>query len=341
MIEEKLEILLITYNRAKDLENTFKQLLKSPFVNCKFTVLDNCSTDGTPKICSKYKKLFTDMMVIRHPKNIGANPNILRAVETSKSIYTWILCDDDNYSFNDCNDVIDKIESEEKDIILVSGHYMDGWERGQETTPKRLLDNGSKYFLTLSFVPSLIFKTSLFDSYCLHQGYFNVHNLYPHFPFIVKSYEEDFKIYVSKKEIVKVGKNNIAVFSNLVWLISLMKSFYLIKDKYTRKKAIYFFSDSFILAVGTIFFAIAIQKLNNDKIRKDVWLLMNTFFFNYGFSKEQLLLVVILIISIIPSFIIKLILKLIIFIDKRPQLKSEIKNIMTKNYIQETDTLRK
>ena len=58
MIEEKMEIILITYNRSKYLDNTLNQFLNSPFKNCKFTVLDNCSPDNTPEICAKYENYF-------------------------------------------------------------------------------------------------------------------------------------------------------------------------------------------------------------------------------------------------------------------------------------------
>ena len=63
------------------------------------------------------------MMIVRHPKNIGANPNILRAVETSNSIYTWIICDDDFYDFSDCLDIIDAINSEKFDLISPGTQY--------------------------------------------------------------------------------------------------------------------------------------------------------------------------------------------------------------------------
>ena len=109
MIEEKLEIVLITYNRYKDLENTLKQFSDGPFSDCKITILDNCSDDKTPEICVKYKNIFPDMTIIRHRKNIGGNANILRAVETSKSIYTWIICDDDSYDFSDCLDIVKQL----------------------------------------------------------------------------------------------------------------------------------------------------------------------------------------------------------------------------------------
>ena len=120
MIEEKMEIILITYNRSKYLDNTLNQFLNSPFKNCKFTVLDNCSPDNTPDICAKYEKLFPNMHIVRHSTNIGGNANILRAVETSESKYTWILGDDDNYDFSTVDDVIDAVVSDKYDFIYVT-----------------------------------------------------------------------------------------------------------------------------------------------------------------------------------------------------------------------------
>lgn len=343
MIEKKLEIILITYNRAKDLENTLNQLLESPFSICKITVLDNCSDDKTPDVCYKYQKLFKNMVIVRHPKNIGANPNILRAVETSQSLYTWILCDDDNYSFDDCDDVINTIENEEYDLIIVSEHYLSGQERGLKSTSKELVAKGVKYFHNLSFIPSSIFKTCLFDSYCLHQGYFNVHNLYPHFPFIVKSFEKDFKIYISRNKMVEVGTENITTLSNLHWVLSWMNSCNLIKDKNVRKDAIYFFSNSAKLSIGTIFLSISLEKLKNNKISKDVCLLINSFIFNYGFSKEQLLIPFIILTAITPKFLIENIFKLQIKFDEKFNSKDEsiIKTIINDNLNKEANILRK
>ena len=222
MIEEKLEIILITYNRSKDLENTFKQILESPFINCKFTVLDNCSEDNTLEVCSKYQKLFPKMIIQRHKKNIGANPNYLRAVETSNSIYTWILCDDDEYDFSNCSDVIDVINSENIDLFCVGSHKIMEWERGIETTSKKLVNVYDDYFTVFSFIPSFIFKTNLYDSDCLHKSYFNIPNLYPQLVFIIKSEEEDFSVYISQKAIVKRSDHN----PPRIFSIYIVNSFY-------------------------------------------------------------------------------------------------------------------
>ena len=41
MLEDLLELVLITYNRSEYLDNTLKQFADSPFKNCKMTIIDN------------------------------------------------------------------------------------------------------------------------------------------------------------------------------------------------------------------------------------------------------------------------------------------------------------
>lgn len=307
MIEKKLEMLLITYNRSKDLENTFKQLIESPFANCKITVFDNCSTDDTPNICAQYQNIFPNIKIIRHRKNIGANPNILRAVETSESLYTWVLCDDDNYDFSDCSDVIECIKSEDFDLIIVTSHYQSGWEKGLITTSNELIEKGSNYYHTLSFVPAIIFKTDLFDSYCVHKGYFNVQNQYPHFEFINKSVENNFSVYVSKNEIVQPGMHNSISYSALMWITSWLKSCSTIKDKKIRKKAIFGFSDQSF--VKRILYEIILEKSRVEKPYKSILSLALAFIMAFEFDKIQLLLLIIVPLAFIPSFPLKIVRK--------------------------------
>lgn len=187
MIDDALEILIITYNRAKYLDRTLAQLLGSPFSRCKITVLDNRSSDETPLICAKYQSLFPDFGILRHWKNIGACANYLRAVELSESLYTWILCDDDTFDFTDCLDVVDAIELGGVDLIHTGAPGEFGWRRGITTTSANLTKNGTHYFWVFSFVPSLIFKTERFDSECIAKGYRISVNSYPHFEFLRKS----------------------------------------------------------------------------------------------------------------------------------------------------------
>ena len=335
MIEEKLEIVLITYNRAKYLENTFKQFLDSPFSVCKITVLDNCSTDETPEVCFKYIQLFPNMHIVRHDKNIGGNPNILRAVETSKSIYTWILCDDDNYNFNDCNDVINAIGSEKYDIISLGSPGQYDWERGMRTTSNELIEKGSKFYHVFTFVPGFIFKTDLFDSNCLQEGYFNVHNIYPHFPFINKSVEDNFTIYISNKEIIKRGIENTPGFSDLFWLNGWLNSCYLIKDKKIRRKTIHESPCDYPF-LRLVIATIVIEKSSNTD-NADLIRFISAFIIVVGWSWDLFLLFIIIPLVIIPSFIHKLLLKSFWYYNDDILKKERSKEVIN----QQRDELRK
>lgn len=301
MIEEKLEIILITYNRAKDLDNTLNDLLKSPFSKCKITILDNCSDDETPEVCATYRKLFPKFLIVRHEKNIGGNANILRAAETSKSTYTWIVCDDDRFDFSDCLDIISKIEDETTDIIIVSTDcHQYEWERGLTSTSNELIEAGSRYYDALSFVPSSIFKTELFDSECIINGYNNICNRYPHFEFINKSVEKNFSIYVSKAEIIKINKSNQASFSTLIWYTSWLNSCSTIKNRKIRKKVLHQSAqkDPFITM---ILWNIVHEKITRNNHRSYIEFLY-AYMLSFGLSRELLLIFLMIPALIVPSF---------------------------------------
>lgn len=199
---ETLEILLITYNRAAYLERTLAQLSDSPFARCRITLLDNCSTDDTPQVCSRRQSSFPRLSVVRHPKNIGACANYLRAVELSQSPYTWIVCDDDLFDFSVCEDVIEALQSEQFDLISLGSPGQLAWERGLKTSSRELIRRGSPFFGVFTFVPGVIFKSALFDSECVAKGYRNIINSFPHFEFISKAARENFSVYVSQRQIV-------------------------------------------------------------------------------------------------------------------------------------------
>lgn len=232
MIENKMEIILITYNRDTYLESTLKQILDSPFANCKITILDNCSPDKTPEICKKYEKLFPNMKIVRHNINIGGNPNILRAVETSQSEYTWILGDNDDYDFSEYEDVIEAVNSDKYDIIYVCSPMFPSIKENPSNktlnemlSEKNNIQNSNKtssreiythelidimkgnYFMDMAFISGYIYRTNIYDTDAMNKGYNNVPNFFPHFALINKSVEENYFIYKSKRDLIIQREN--------------------------------------------------------------------------------------------------------------------------------------
>ncbi len=310
MFEEKLEIVLITYNRSMDLENTLKQLINSPFSKCKISVLDNNSTDNTTEICDKYEKLFHKLDIIKHSRNIGGNANILRAVETSNSKYTWIMGDDDNYDFSEISDIIDAIESDEFDIISIGYPGYSNWKRGIKTTSNKLINDKVTYFHTMTFISGFIFKTDTYDSNCITKGYHNISNLFPHFVYIVKSVEENFSIYVSKNSMINRGDEKPAAFSGLEWLNGWINSCIMIKDRRIRRNTFYQVatgSSSFTLMV---LFVIALDKIReNSNFNRNKIELVSAIIKSFGISRELLFLLLFIPSFYVPAFIYKKVIK--------------------------------
>ena len=228
MIEEKVEIVIPTYNRAKFLDDTLSYLLNSPFNNCKITIRDNASPDETPIICEKYSKLFKNMHIIRNNKNIGGNANILRSYEQATYPYVWVLGDNDYLNFDRCSDFIKAIESEKYDLIICSSERytsddspnthptvddepISEYIKRHKTNEDNYLENTTKqlaliikehYFSINGFISSTLYKTSIIDSDYLIQGSNYISRSYPHFPLITKSLDENLLTYKTKYDVV-------------------------------------------------------------------------------------------------------------------------------------------
>ena len=199
--EGKLTVVIPTYNRVKYLQHTLEQFVNTPFAQCKIVVQDNNSLDNTAQMIEQFSKNFPNLVYCKNKYNIGANANILRAIENSDTEYTWVIGDDDIYDFNNCEDVISKINSSIYNLIQVGGHKEHPWIGGFEKTPDDLKRINYRYFKFSSFIGSSIFKTDFFTKRII-KAYNNIVNGYPHMPYIFDIYLENQYIYVSKNRLV-------------------------------------------------------------------------------------------------------------------------------------------
>ena len=114
-MENKLGIVLITYNRKNFLEETFNQIFadNSPIKNFDITVLNNNSTDGTSELINDYCKKFPNLKHVINKINIGGNANIAKAfAEYSNKDYIWVICDNDTYDWSAWQEVENAIKSD-------------------------------------------------------------------------------------------------------------------------------------------------------------------------------------------------------------------------------------
>ncbi len=205
-----LEIILVTYNRARYLDATLEKLRSSPLAGCKFTVIDNGSTDATPEICRKYAALYPDFHICRNRFNVGISGNYLRALETATSEYTWILCNDDNYDFSHFDEIVEAVTSRKYDIISVGVPNHSVLPRGTVIrAPELIRDRRYNFFYTGSFIPCTIFRTSLVAPEMVLKGYYNIHTIYSNLFFFVYAVKQNALVYVTRYDFIINRQENV------------------------------------------------------------------------------------------------------------------------------------
>lgn len=197
-INEKLQIILITYNRQKHVAKTLEQLLseKSPVRTYDLLVLDNNSTDITANFVSEMQKKYSNIKYQKNKYNLGIAGNIAKAMELASKEYVWIICDDDIYDWSSWAEVEQAINNNEK-LICVARYAMNDDEK----------TDIAHQLMQMSFVPAIIYNTSLLNDSTMRNSFDNIFTLFPHLVPIVHYINNGNKIYVVDKGIVANGMN--------------------------------------------------------------------------------------------------------------------------------------
>ncbi|CAA9518647.1 MAG: hypothetical protein AVDCRST_MAG53-3144 [uncultured Solirubrobacteraceae bacterium] len=273
MLADDLEITLITYNRADALARALEQLAASPFADCRITVLDNCSTDHTPEVCTIFAERFEDLHVMRHVRNIGAEANYLRALETMTRPYGWVLCDDDDLDFSHCDDVIAAIEQGEVDVLSVGAPGREEWAGGR-TTMGRLRDADFRVYSVFVFMPNTIYRTAAIDPAALLDGYRNIENLYPMFPFVRRLVERDAPVHVSLRMLVHRGGITVPV-TPMYWFVRWVRCASTIPEQQDRRYLVWSAAPGRIAWLRTLAASILQEKLYRPQaVGGELWELL-------------------------------------------------------------------
>lgn len=248
-LNKLLDIFIITYNREAQLASTLKQLCaaNSPLNKAEITVLDNNSTDNTAKVIKEYSKINKNIKYIKNRYNNGLAGNLIKAMELASKDYFWILCDDDDYSWESWPE-IQKAMADGYDIVMTT--YTKGFR--SEEIPFLINEMG--------FVPSAIYKTAHINDTVIRNAYMMAYNLFPFHALSCKIINENGRIFVPKNRTVlqsyeekshQVKKENKNLFYrinsfSLMW--GYIDSYRMIKDKKLREQCFD------VLALGKGFF---------------------------------------------------------------------------------------
>lgn len=295
-MRNKLEIILITYNRKEHLQETLRAILaeNSPIRELDITILDNKSTDGTSELIKEYCQSHPNIKHIIHNRNIGGNANIARAFEIASKKYVWILCDDDNYDWGNWQEIETAIE-QDYDLIYTCTNIL-----RDKTNTAQLLHQAT-------FVPAVIYKTDLItDTVILNiynTGSIMFSQIMASADTILNNKDRIFipsQTIVIREECLEESDTTLVRgfckeivhpdYARMFWHIGFIKSAQIVKDKKTKAeiiKSVNFneqWNQSFWDYISTIF--IYNQKNKNDNLQNIVDLCLC---FN-GFTRLQLII---------------------------------------------------
>lgn len=93
MMQNKLDIYIVTYNRAQYLKECIGSILNQSYRDFDLYVLDNASTDSTREVVESVQD--SRMHYICHPQNLGGRGNINYAYEHCRKDFFIVFHDDD------------------------------------------------------------------------------------------------------------------------------------------------------------------------------------------------------------------------------------------------------
>lgn len=121
------------YNQADFLRDTIESVLSQDYPNIEYVVLDDGSTDETPKILAEYG----DRFVWETHANMGQTATINKGwAMTSGEIITWLNSDDTFYDSSSVRQAVEYL-LEHSDVGIVFGDSMFTEADGTELEPSR------------------------------------------------------------------------------------------------------------------------------------------------------------------------------------------------------------
>ena len=203
-MKDLLEIIIITYNREKNLSETLNKILSesSPVKDCKITILDNNSTDGTKDLCKSLISKFPNIIYFKNNFNVGLSGNILKAMEIPTEKYFWILCDNDEINFENWYEVESAMKND-CDLIVIANSF--------EQYCKAAKNYESPYikYLQCHLCSAAIYKTSIITDDLITLATYQIPSVAPHLTLVCEVLNSSGKVAGVSSSIIVQKENEI------------------------------------------------------------------------------------------------------------------------------------
>lgn len=116
-MEEKVDILIATYNGEKYLKEQIESILNQTYKNIQIIISDDCSTDKTREILKEYEK-NKKIVVFYQEKNLGYVKNFEFLLKQVRSNFYMLSDQDDVWKKEKIEKTIGKLKNENLDLVF-------------------------------------------------------------------------------------------------------------------------------------------------------------------------------------------------------------------------------
>lgn len=137
------------YNAEKTLERAITSVLNNTYKNLELIVIDDASTDNSSDIALKYQQQDDRIILLHHPKNLGAGISRKDGIESSKGDYICFCDSDDTLQPKHIQNLVEA--SIENDADIVTSGYMvvngdtDEFMENRKVDKVEILEGNNKY----------------------------------------------------------------------------------------------------------------------------------------------------------------------------------------------------
>lgn len=200
-VKDKLQIIIVTYNRKKYLKETLSQFLavSSPLKDCDIIISDNASDDGTQDMCLSFVEKYNNVKYIRNSINVGVSGNIIHAMELPNKQWFWIIGDDDRFDFSNWHEINEALNSNFDMVNVCAGK--DDYKIINED------DRYVKAYMSSFFLSASIYRTKCRDENTIKFAYYLSQTLNPFNILGAEIINSKGKIFIPKKNIIIENKD--------------------------------------------------------------------------------------------------------------------------------------
>ena len=308
-----LEIILITFNRAKKLNFTLESISKSRLRNYKITIIDNASTDNTAEICSQFKRDWptNDFRYIRRPNNVGATVQAITAYELASSEYFWIICDDDEMNLQKF-ELVEDVLADHKPDILICGSPTPAYNLEEILKIDQVTKLEQEKFknlplcFILSFLPAAILKTEFIRRSALDHGPL-IDVYFPHFFWIRDIYRLPTSIFAMNVTFIKRAKGGHGLETTNKHFLHYLIGLNSIDSLDVRKfEARYYFNNSVVKFLLRLTKAALISKAQGNRLFIDQLLIL----INLKSNILKISMLILLLLNLFPKKLARLVLRI-------------------------------